>query len=297
MGGSGALPPAGHLGERGHHALRLGREDHGPSRSLHLVQQGAHSRLGREARGKLQRRVAHTGLRELAQRLGDAKLQLVLGLVGRADSEEEHLAEAEPRAGRGEHRLAGVAGDLPGAEQPRQAREEPPVDQARQTGQGTLVLADEQAKGLGRGLIDGFEREGKEGQVHQAFFSSFGVASGSWRWAIRSSTPFTNAEDSSDPNFFPSSTASFSVTRTGMSARRRISYTASRRMFRSTRAMRSSFQWVLLCWMIASIWARSDWTPRTSSSANRPVVSSASSKCERTLRTASRGSPPPRSSW
>ena len=61
---------------------------------------------------------------------------------------------------------------------------------------------------------------GKKERSIQLFF---GVASGRSMWATRSSTPLTNADDSSDPNFFPSSMASLSVTRTGTSARRKIS--------------------------------------------------------------------------
>ena len=152
-----------------------------------------------------------------------ALLQLLLGLPGRPDAEQEHLAERQARAGRGENGLAAVAGDLAAPQQTRQPRQEPPVDEAGETGERPLVGADEQAERLRRGLVDGVEREGKEGELHQSFFSSLGVALGSSRWAIRSSTPLTKEEDSSDPNFLPSSIASFRVTRTGMSARRRIS--------------------------------------------------------------------------
>src|SRR5437667_107040 len=224
-------------------------------------------------------------------------LELVVGLARGADPEQEHLPEREPRPRRGEHRLARLARQLPAAHQAREPRGEPPVDESGEARERPLVGSDEQAERLRRRLIDRIQRQGKESEIHQRLSSSLGVALGRSMWAIRSSTPLTNAEDSSEPNFFPSSIASLSVTRMGTSARRRISYTASRRMLRSTRAIRSSFQCVLLVWMSASICGFSDCTPRTSSSANRPVASSASSKCARTPRSASRGSPPLRSSW
>src|SRR5207244_5213097 len=115
-----------------------------------------------------------------------------------------------------------------------QASGKPPVHQTRQAGQRPLVLGHEQAEGLRIGLIQRFHREWVIGQLHQR------SCLGTWPGrpavlAIRSRMPFTNADDSSEPYFFDSSMASFSVTFSGTSERFRISYTASRRILRSTR--------------------------------------------------------------
>ena len=79
--------------------------------------------------------------------------------------------------------------------------------------------------------------------------------------------PFTKRLDSSVENSLAMSTASLMLTTGGMSVRRMSSKMATRRMARSTRAMRPKAQFLAYLPMISSMRARSRMTPWTSSSA------------------------------
>ena len=109
---------------------------------------------------------------------------------------------------------------LPIAE--RTAAGQPPVHQPGEPGERTLVLGDEEAEGLGVGLVQRLHGERVVGQLHQR--SCFGTWPGRPdELAMRSRMPFTNADDSSEPYFLDSSIASLRVTFTGTSERLRIS--------------------------------------------------------------------------
>src|SRR5207302_6414315 len=75
-----------------------------PIWALHFLDQRAHSGVRGQPRRQLEGGVLHPGVRQLAQRLRYVRLKLRVGLVQGTDAEEKHLAEREPRAGRGEDR-------------------------------------------------------------------------------------------------------------------------------------------------------------------------------------------------
>src|SRR5215472_11193417 len=80
--------------------------------------------------------------------------------------------------------------------------------------------------------------------------------------------PFTNRLDSSPPKVLASPMDSLIAARIGILRATAISYTAIRRMIRSTRPIWSTFQLVEAAWMAPSSCTRFSVTPRTSSSAN-----------------------------
>src|SRR5262249_26192896 len=187
--------------------------------------------------GNLQRHSIHLRSAQDLRRLREqiAKLLGAEAAAGAgADGEDSGHRYSSPG---GQQKTIGRGSlEPPLLQHPRKCPAESQIDEPRGTLQGTLVLGHEKAKRIQS--LQGVQTHKPElvGAEAHVFCKEL---------AIRSSRPLMNAEDSSVPNRFPSSTASLIETLPGISTKYLSSKIPSRSTLRSIRVIRSTRQWWL----------------------------------------------------